>query len=391
MLDTRITDAMFALLRTVFNEDEKLDDGQIETIQSHICDLYHISKRSDMAHLVGYALEKNELISPDNEYFAKFQQQEYLSIVRCERMEYELERIRETFEKNEISFIPLKGSVIRSMYPEGWMRTSYDIDVLVRPEDIDRAQKSLIDRLGYRLHTEGRHDVSLYSNSGVHVELHFDLIEDDRANKAREVLLDVWKYASVRRGCKYENALSDGMFYFYHIAHMAKHVEAAGTGMRSFLDLWILNNYKDRNDAERAELLGRCSLDKFSGLCGEVSAHWFDGKTSMSEMAGRLEQFVLNCGTYGSEENWVLANQERSGSHIKYILSRLFLRYDVIKQLYPILRKHKWLTPLFEVVRWFKLLSGKIFKKAIREIRISGTASKSGEQTMKSFMSEIGL
>ena len=94
MLDTRLTDTLFALLRTVFNENESLNSEDIDVINNSFCELYYISRRSDMAHLVGYALEQNGLISSDNEYFSKFQEQQYLSMVRCEGMEYELGRIR---------------------------------------------------------------------------------------------------------------------------------------------------------------------------------------------------------------------------------------------------------------------------------------------------------
>ena len=34
-------------------------------------------------------------------------------------------------KKVQIPFLPLKGSVIRQYYPEPWMRTSCDIDILV--------------------------------------------------------------------------------------------------------------------------------------------------------------------------------------------------------------------------------------------------------------------
>ena len=41
-------------------------------------------------------------------------------------------------EKAQIPFVPLKGSVIRKYYPEAWMRTSSDIDVLVHKEDVEK-------------------------------------------------------------------------------------------------------------------------------------------------------------------------------------------------------------------------------------------------------------
>ena len=53
----------------------------------------------------------------------------------------EYENLCSAFEKAQIPFLPLKGSVIRKYYPEAWMRTSCDIDILVHDEDVGRAKE----------------------------------------------------------------------------------------------------------------------------------------------------------------------------------------------------------------------------------------------------------
>ena len=89
--------------------------------------LVELAKKHDLAHLVFDALSKNGL--PCGSQLAM--QQYFAAIWRAEQMDHELKSITDVFETEGIHFLPLKGSVIRNLYPETWMRTSADIDLLV--------------------------------------------------------------------------------------------------------------------------------------------------------------------------------------------------------------------------------------------------------------------
>ena len=71
------------------------------------------------------------------------------AVYRYERINYELNCLTEALNQAEMPFIPLKGSILRQYYPEPWMRTSCDIDILVREEDIDAATQAIEKKLGY--------------------------------------------------------------------------------------------------------------------------------------------------------------------------------------------------------------------------------------------------
>ena len=45
--------------------------------------------------------------------------------------------------------------------------------------------------------------------------------------------------------------------------------------------------------------------------------------------------------------------------------------YGTLKIKYPILERHKYLTPVYQVVRWGKMLSSGKFKKYIAELHLS--------------------
>ena len=382
---------MFALIRTVFKSDEKLSEEDELVIRNNIGQIFVISERCDMAHLVGYALEQADLISPENEYHAAFQEKQFMAMMRGAGHEHELERLKELYERHKIAFIPLKGSVIRTLYPESWMRTSSDIDILFHPEDLERAEKLAIEELGYKKGKETHHDHSLHTPGNVHVEFHFDLVEDDRALRAKELLANVWQYAAPIEEGRSEYVLSEAMFYFYHTAHTAKHIKWAGVGMRPFLDLWLINGREDRDDEGRRLLLEQSGLCRFAEVSDELIEYWFGDKKEVSDAAKKLELFVLNSGTYGSMENRITIVYESHGGTRGYVLMRVFLPYDMLAMLYPIIKKHKWLTPFCEVLRWFKLLSKGMMKKAVAEVKLAKNTSQEKIDEMQSLMTDIGL
>ena len=156
------------------------------------------------------------------------------------------------------------------------MRTSSDIDVLVHPEDLDRATALLLEQLGYKQSGRATHDVSFYSPSRVHVELHYSLIEDDRAGGSTDVLETVWQNATLVEDTKATYEMKDAMFYFYHVAHMAKHLESGGCGIRPFADLYLLDrSINEETRRARRDLLCKGGLEVFANACSKLSQIWF--------------------------------------------------------------------------------------------------------------------
>ncbi len=144
--------------------------------------LYALSKSHDLAHIVASALRKNNISVPkDTE--TKFQKQMFSAVFRYENINYEYNRICGVLERAQIQFVPLKGSVIRKYYAEPWMRTSCDIDILVHEADLEKATEIIAGELGYEIGQKGRHDVPFNSQTGVHLELHYSLIEDSEIRR----------------------------------------------------------------------------------------------------------------------------------------------------------------------------------------------------------------
>lgn len=388
-MNEQVINAMLALIRHVVCGAELTEEEKVGITPALLPQLYKLSKAHDMAHIVSRGLSDLGFLGED-EVSAKFQKQQMLSVYRYQQLNYELERIRRTLEEAEIPFLPLKGSVIRKYYPEPWMRTSCDIDVLVHEEDLEKAVDALVEALGYKNEGKSSHDVTLVAENGIHIELHYDLIEEVRYPNVVKLLSRVWEYAEPMNGAGYWHRLKDEMFYLYHCAHMAKHFENGGCGIRPFTDLWILDNRIPNDQTVRDQLLEQGGLLPLAIACRNLSKVWFD-HAEHDKTTEKMQDYILFGGVYGTLDNRVAVQQNKKGGKVQYALSRIFLKYDVIKFHYPILQKHRWLTPIMEVRRWFKLLFKGHVKSSLRELSINQSMSQEKITQTAELLSELGL
>jgi hypothetical protein len=298
-------------------------------------------------------LKQNKLISQEHHDIEKCV---FKSVYRYERIKYEYENLCNVFEKAKIPFIPLKGNVIREHYPEPWMRTSCDVDILVKEKDIEETKSILIEEYGYVYQSEGSHDISLYSPSKTHIELHYDLVEDGKANKSSEVLKDVWDVAKLRDGYNFWHEMPDEYYYFYHIAHMAKHFENGGCGIRPFIDLWLLDNIEDRKEEKRNELLEKGDLLKFANSVRKLAGIWFE-KKEYDDISKKMENYILCGGVYGTNNNKALIIAATGESKAKSFSKLMFMSRESLTTMYPKLERYPILYPFYQVKRWFRIFN----------------------------------
>lgn len=379
---------MFELLRCEICQTEVRKEIQAQITPEFLKQLYTLSKHHDLAHLIGNVLDRMGMLQSDAESGAKFQKQQMMAVYRYERINYELNIICHTLEEEHIPFIPLKGSVIRKFYPEPWMRTSCDIDVLVHKEDLEQAAQALTARLQYRREETGSHDVSLFTQSGVHLELHYDLNEPNF--RLFETLTNIWDHVNLAESGAYCYEMPDDVFYFYHIAHMAKHFEIGGCGVRPFMDLWILEHRVEHDRAARDSLLETGGLLIFANACRNLAEVWFSGLEA-DAVSLQMQEYLLHGGVYGNLDNRIAVQQTKRGGKLRYALSRIFIPYDTIKFHYPILQKHRWLTPFYEVRRWFKLLFKGRMKSSLHELNVNKSMSKEQTDNTADLLSKLGL
>lgn len=380
---------LFALLRTAVCGEPLSEDAKAACTAEKLEYVYEVASSHDLAHLIGYALRDFDL--PECEALKKCKIATKQAIFRYVRMDACYGEICAALEKAKIPYIPLKGAVLREYYPDPWMRTSCDIDILVKEEMLDSAVAMLQENLRFTANAKGDHDIVLISPTGVHFELHYDTVPEGKAvNEMRAVLGRIWEDATPIQPGAYQYALSDAMFYFYHVAHMTKHLHIGGCGVRSFMDLWILNNRVSYDDEARKQLLAEGDLLAFDRGAKRMTDIWFaDGE--MDQMMAFMEEFVLLGGLYGNMANQVTVNQTKKGNKFVYTLSRIFLPYDKMQYKYPVLQKHKWLLPFCHISRWFKLVFKGGLKRAVREVKFVAAISQDQQQIAQDMLEYLGI
>ncbi len=289
------------------------------------------------------------------------------ALYRAERMTYELDRMCALLEKHHIPHIPLKGAVLRHAYPEVWMRTSCDIDLLVPEKDLDRATNLFQDELHWELTRKGSHDRSFHTDSELHIELHYTLIEGSLVKNSGVVLSTVWNVVESVEGYQWRRRMPDALFYYYHIAHMARHFQSGGCGVRSVMDLWILRHRVPGDAAGRQRLLEEGGLASFEQGMVELSEVWFSS-APYDEKTTRLAEYILRGGTYGMTENRLLIQRVSKG-RMGYLISRLFASYENLCVYYPKIKGRRWLIPYAQVRRWGRMLLPSKRRAAWKELQ----------------------
>ena len=394
-----VTQTMFNCIKCeICGQNEKIVLPEVSA--RFLIEVYKLSKAHDVAHLVGDALNKSGVFenlpgdTDENERAAiskvkeKFDEQIFTAVYRYENINYELEQICKTLEEAKIPFIPLKGSVIRKYYSEPWMRTSCDIDILVKEKDADNAAEYLQTQLQYGVDRKGQHDVSMFTASNVHVELHFKLLDSDF--KQVKDLIDVWSGDEISLLSDSEYQMSKELFLLYHIYHMAKHFVHGGCGIKPFIDLWIIKNKIGFDEEKAQKMLQESGLLTFYERSTDLVNVWFEDKDH-SEITQEMEDYILQGGVYGTLKQNLAMSQNKKGGKFRHLMSRIFLSYKDMAVYYPSLKKCPILFPFYQARRWCRILFCGGRKAAMNEIKVNKNITTEEQERAKKLSEELNL
>lgn len=271
----------------------------------------------------------------------------------------------EAFEKAEIKSIPLKGCILKHLYPMPDYRQSGDIDILVAEEDFSKVA-SVMESLGYSEDKDDEFEIHIgYRRPpNVLIEIHKKLVEDN--NRTSGYFSRVWDSVSLLDGysCCYE--MDKETTYTYIIAHLAKHIKNGGAGIRLVLDIWVLLKLweKDFDKDKLQKALDSANLAEFEGFARALAKMWFLKEESLDQNVLALGEYIVESGIYGNKENSKKIKQgdiedtkkARAIYKMKKFFRSVFLPYKWIRSEYPILNKYRFLLPAVWVHRVFKIL-----------------------------------
>lgn len=379
---------LFSLIRSELTGNELSLEIRNNIHMDSLAELYLLSAKHDLAHFLGNTLSNAGLLQSDK-ISETFKKATLLAVYRYERSKYELRQICDTLNSAKIPFVPLKGAVIRDYYPHPWMRTSCDIDILVHEEDLDKAVSCLIAECKYVAAEKKKyHDISMRSPSGVHLELHFNIKEG--IETIDRVLDTVWNHVTISSEMDHKYEMSNEFLLFHVIAHLSYHFVNGGCGIRPVIDLWLLEKALTIDKSILTTLLSEAKLLRFYESVKRLAAVWLE-EEAYTDIVKHMEDYVLQGGVYGNLHNKVLVQQQKKNGKMAYILQRVFVPYDKLKHLYPVIIKHRWLFPFVQIHRWFNIIFSGRAKRFKQELSYITNISKSQADEMKTFLDEIGL
>lgn len=378
---------LFLLLRFTLCGEQIKEKIKTNITPESLEKVFALAKSHDLAHLAGDALGRMGLLQQD-EIGQKFRGAALGAVRRYMGIKMAFSQVCSALEEANIPYIPLKGAVMRAYYPQPWMRTSCDVDVLIKEDNLISAIRALEEK-GFENQGRSFYDVSLFSPQGVHVELHFNLITDCVSEQQSAVLSRVWEAVEPVGDSKFHFAMPDELFYFYHIAHMAKHFKEGGCGMRPVLDVWVLNHAMAWDMEKRNKLLEKGELLIFASHMERLAEAWL-GTMRVDRLLEDVSAFILHNGAYGTYQAKAVL-QQRKKRGLQYVLHRVFLPYQYMKYHYPILQRHKWLLPFCEIVRWVRLLFNGGIRRISTKVKTGSNVSEAERAGMIFLVDILGI
>ena len=379
-------DLFLSLLKSAIKGEDVSNEAKESLESGNIATLFKVAKAHDMAHIVSYVLKDME--KSDLQEWKALKKEEQKAIARYKMMEAEIKEISTAFENAGIDYMLLKGAVVRQVYPLPWMRTSCDIDILVHTENLEKAVNTLVENCAYS--TDGKktyHDVSLFSPFGMHLELHHNIKEN--TDKYDELLTQVWEFSQKESENGHRYVQTNEFLMFHLIAHCAYHFVGGGCGLRSVLDIWLLSKNLNLDKAQLDLFLEKTELTKFYSAILELGETWFGEEQSEKEEIKSMELYILLGGVYGTKEQGMVSKQIKKGGKFKYIWSRIFMPYRDLAILYPVIKKHKLLTPFCQIARWFKAIFNR--KKIAKEVKIASSVNQDQVDATKKLLESLDL
>lgn len=280
------------------------------------------------------------------------------------RLSQQQELLLGAFRENNIPVVVLKGTSASQYYPVPECRQMGDMDLLVRPEDYDRAVSCLLDS-GCEETTSvgeaktGRHRSFRCNSIPAELHRHFSShIMPENAEKLDRMLFD-----GIETG---KTVLPDMLNGIVLIEHVAQHLEG-GLGFRQIVDWWMFAD-KCLGDTEweqefsaLADRVGMVPLAKtvtrmcqlYLGLRPDIT--WC--RDADEQRCAELMEYVLNCGNFGRNRELEQSESASTMPTLAHPVQLFRFVQNHGERYWKALQKHPWLKPfawIYQSCRYVK-------------------------------------
>ena len=311
------------------------DQARIEKLD--LPSVYRLAERHMLTAVAAYALKSTGIRD------TAFVQAAAKAMRKMAVMDAEQEIILERLERSGIRYMPLKGAILKDLYPAYGIRQMSDRDILIDQERVEDVRR-IMTELDYTVekYNEDYHDC-YYKPPVSNFEMHRRLVSPMNGETVYSYYLNVDRLLRKDPGNTYGYHFSDEDFYVFLVVHEHKHYSERGTGLRSLLDTYVYLKNKNLDMGYVEEELDKLGIAGHEREIRSLVLKLFNGEALIGEEKKMLN-YILSCGTYGREENHTL-NQLAVKGRKRYFLSRLTLPYARMVEMYPVLEKVPVLYP----------------------------------------------
>ena len=304
--------------------------------EEELKEILSLSKSNNILIVSYLALKNDGVVFPDqveknlNLFYTQ-------NIRKTALFEEERKALYKYMNERQISFLPLKGILINTLYPDYGTREFADNDILFDQKHKKEIKEFFVNR-GYEVESYGKYVHDTYLKKPVYnFEMHRILFQDTSRNKTMKVFENYYKdfleHALVKDG--YERKVSDEDFFLYFLCHFYKHYSNGGAGIRTLLDIRIyLIKHPDMDRNYLNQEYKKLNIQSFVDSILSLIDHLFLEKELSKEEKDILVSMV-DSGTYGNIETNVKNNMKKK-TKTQYILSRIFPPLSFYKSTYPI-------------------------------------------------------
>lgn len=311
-------------------------------------DVYRLAARNAVQGLFYLAfLPCADSIPPD--IFAHLRKAYQMEVMRETTQKVFLADLRAAFSAAGVDFMLLKGTHLKSLYPQPEMRFMVDIDVLVRENSIETA-KEILKGKGLEITFDNGKDIIFLKKPFLTVELHRSLFQEDYF--MYPYFSAAWERTEQTEGTEYKMPVND--LYVYTLAHLAEHYLEVGSCFRPMMDLFLMERcfadsldfaYIDRQFTE-------IGIAEFAGNIRRLTKAMFRGAAHDDTLTLMENYIVLGPPVQNASAASKAAVSQKSKA--RRIFETLFPNYRHMALKYPILKKLPVLLPILWLIRIFQ-------------------------------------
>lgn len=278
------------------------------------------------------------------------------SIVRRQAIqEFEFERICNALNENGIAYVPLKGILLRHLYPKKEMRPSGDIDLLYDAK-YRKKLRTVFPALGYEKYVfDPNHDV--FCKDKLNVEMHHNLLLQFPQFFA--YYKGIWKKLVPTDSFEYRFTPEDT--YAYQLAHTMHHFLSGEGTIFAWLDLYLIRRKMPLNEEKLSEILKELDIFEFEKKFYGISVKLLEEGELTEEETQAFRFFLTN-----REDQSLTFSDYKKGRGkrgIAFHLSRIFPPFFYMREKYICLQKVPLLLPVMWLVRICHFIGRRIQKR----------------------------